>query len=96
MSKERLLALISSTDLFSQEEHRQRRRITTEEKANVVAAVWGTECTGIQFLAALDVLPRTILKSRINSSFFLEIILVQFILNFKLSSTEQLARQGIE
>ena len=29
------------------------RRITTEEKAKVVAAVWSTEC--IQFLAALAI-----------------------------------------
>ena len=34
-----------------------RRRIKTEEKANVVAAVWGEEF--IKFLAALAVLPRT-------------------------------------
>ena len=32
----------------------QRRRIKTDEKAKVVAAVWGTEL--IQFLAALDIL----------------------------------------
>ena len=31
-----------------------RRRMKTEEKANVVAAVWGTEL--IQLLAALDIL----------------------------------------
>ena len=30
-----------------------RRRITTEEKAKVVTAFWGTEL--IQFLAALDI-----------------------------------------
>ena len=44
-----------------------RRRIKTEEKAKVVASVWGEEF--IQFLAALAVLPRTILKNRMNSSF---------------------------
>ena len=40
----------------------RRRRIKTEEKAKVVAAVWVTEY--IQFLAALAVLPtsRTILN----------------------------------
>ena len=38
-----------------------RRRIKTEEKAKIVASVWGAEF--IQFLAALAVLPRTILKS---------------------------------
>ena len=32
-----------------------RRRIYTEEKAMVVASVWGKEF--IQFLAALDILP---------------------------------------
>ena len=45
----------------------QRRRIKTEEKAKVVAAVWGKEF--IQFLAALAILPRTVLKKRMNSSF---------------------------
>ena len=49
-----------------------RRRIKTEEKAKVVASVWGEEC--IQFFAVLAVLPiyicRTILNNRMNSSFF--------------------------
>ena len=44
-----------------------RRRINTEEKAKVVAAAWGEEC--IQLLAVLAIVPRTILKSRMNSSF---------------------------
>ena len=44
-----------------------RRRINTYEKAKVVASVWGEEL--IQFLAALAVLPRTILKNRMNSFF---------------------------
>ena len=44
-----------------------RRRIKTEEKAKVVAAVWGAEFT--QFLARLAILPRTILENRMNSSF---------------------------
>ena len=43
--------------------HRHRRRIQTEEKAKVVASVWGVKC--IQFLVALAVLPRMILKNRI-------------------------------
>ena len=43
------------------------RRITTEEKAKVITAVWKTEC--IQFLAALAIFPRTILKNMMNSSF---------------------------
>ena len=42
-----------------------RRRIKTEEKAKVAASVWGTEF--ILFLAALSVLPRTILKTKMNS-----------------------------
>ena len=41
-----------------------RRRITTEEKAKVVASVWGDEF--IQFLAALTVMPRMILNNRMN------------------------------
>ena len=45
-----------------------RRRINTEEKAKVVAAAWGEEF--IQLLAVLAIVPRTILKSRMNSSFF--------------------------
>ena len=36
----------------------------TEEKAKVVASVWGTEF--IQLLAALAVLSRTILNNRMN------------------------------
>ena len=43
-----------------------RRRIRTEV-AKVVVSVWREEC--IQFLAALAILPRTILKNRMNSSF---------------------------
>ena len=45
-----------------------KRRIKTEEKAKVVASVWGEEF--IQFLATLAILPRTILKNRMNLSFF--------------------------
>ena len=41
-----------------------RRRIRTEEKANVDASVWWEEF--IQFLAELSFLPRTILSKRIN------------------------------
>ena len=43
-----------------------RRRIKSEEKAKVVASVWKEEF--IQFLAAIAVLPWTILKNRMNSS----------------------------
>ena len=46
-----------------------RRRINTEEKAKVVAAVGGTEC--IQFLAALAILHQDELKKRMNSSYSL-------------------------
>ena len=44
-----------------------RRRIKTEVRAKVVASVWGEEFN--QFLAALAVLPTTILKNNRNSSF---------------------------
>ena len=43
---------------------RHRRRIKTEEKGKVVASVWGGRMY-IQFLVALAVLPRMILKNRI-------------------------------
>ena len=56
-----------------------RRRIYTEKKAKVVAAVWGTEF--IEFLAALAILHQDDLKTRMNLSFF-HIILVQLILFF--------------
>ena len=41
-----------------------RRRTKTEEKADLVASVWGKEF--IQFLAALPVLPRKIYNKRMN------------------------------
>ena len=41
-----------------------RRRIYSEDKAKVVASVWGAEFS--QFLAALAILPMTILKNRMN------------------------------
>ena len=49
--------------------HRMRhaRKIKTEEKAKVVAAVWGTKFN--PFLASLAILTGTILKNRMNSSF---------------------------
>ena len=71
----------------------QRRRIKTEEKAKVVAAVWGDKF--IQFLAAQAFMPRTILKKDEFILFF-QIILVQFILLLKIVKAKQLARQGIE
>ena len=44
------------------------RRMYTEAKAKVVASIWGAEF--IQFLAALDILPQTIWKNGLNSSFY--------------------------
>ena len=44
------------------------RRIKTEETAKVVVSVWGEEF--IQFLTTLTILPKTILKNRMNSSFY--------------------------
>ena len=41
-----------------------RRRIKTEEKAKVVASVFGEEF--IQFLVALAVLPMTVLNNKMN------------------------------
>ena len=79
-----------------------RRQIYTEEKAKVVAAVWGTEL--IQLLAAQAILHQYDLKNRMNSYFssfhpdaiypFLYIIRVQLILFFisswcKIASAER-------
>ena len=47
--------------------HWRRRRIKTEEKAKVVAAVWGKEL--IQFLAALAILDQNEWKKGNNSSY---------------------------
>ena len=60
-----------------------RRRIYTESKAKVVVSVWGVEF--IKFLAALAVLPRSIWKNGMNSSF-----------SSKSTEANQLARQGID
>ena len=45
-----------------------RRRMETEAKAKVVSSVWGAAF--IKFLAALAVLPRSIWKKRLNSSYY--------------------------
>ena len=45
-----------------------RRRMETEGKAKVIAFVWGAEF--VQFLAALAVLPLSIWKKRLNSSYY--------------------------
>ena len=67
---------------------RHRRRINIEEKAKVVAAVWGTDWfISLPQLAVLHY--RTILKNMINSYFF-QIILVQFFLIFISSYAKQL------
>ena len=80
--------LFSSTYWCKYNNH--RRRINTEEKAKVVAAVLGTEF--IQFLAAQAILPyrRFCRIGWIHS--FLQIILVQFILFFNVSKIDRTAR----
>ena len=69
------------------------RRTYTEEKAKVVAAVWGKEL--IQFLAILAILHQDALKKGMNSTYpsyrpgpihsILHNVLVQFILFFNLN-----------
>ena len=90
---------IGSPSFWSEGHQRNhRRRIKTEEKANVVlAAVWGTEL--IQFLAAVAILHQDDYKKGMNSSYssyrpgainpMPHIVLVQFILFFKLSLWEK-------
>ena len=46
--------------------YNHRRRIKTEEKAKVVAAVWGTE--SIYFFASQAIMHQDDLKNRINST----------------------------
>ena len=60
-----------------------RRKMETEAKTKVVASVWGAKF--IPFLAALAVLPRSIWKNGMNSTF-----------SFKSTEAKQLARQGFE
>ena len=60
-----------------------RRRIKTEERAKVVVAVWGAEF--IEFFAALAILHLGNFTKKKIIEYFLYIILVQFILFFKLS-----------
>ena len=59
-----------------------RRRIKTEERAKVVVAVWGAEF--IEFFAALAILHLGNFTKKKIIEYFLYIILVQFILFFKL------------
>ena len=49
-----------------------RRRIELEDKAKVVASVWGAKF--VQFLDSLAVLPRLIWKNRMNLTFMLRFI----------------------
>ena len=60
-----------------------RWRINTNEKTKVVASVWVGGGVDVFNSLPLSVLPRTIMKNRMNFSFF-QIILVQFILLFKI------------
>ena len=70
--------------------HRERRIIKTEEKAKVVAAIWGTKL--IQFLAALAILHQDDMKKGMNLCYsqyrpsavhsILHIVLVDFLLFF--------------
>ena len=73
-----------------------RRRIYTEEKAKVVAAVWGTEL--IKFLAALvAILPQDDLKNRMNSPFSsYHPDAIHPYLHIILHGVKQLAGRGIE
>ena len=68
-----------------------RRRMEREAKAKVVASVWGADF--VQFLAALAILPRLILKKRLNSSYsskstnrlhYIGVIVSLFTINFEL------------
>ena len=73
-----------------------RRRIYTEEKAKVVAAVWGTEL--IKFLAALvAILNQADLKITMNWSFssYLPSAIHPY-LHIILHGVKQLAGRGIE
>ena len=60
-----------------------RRRMGTEAKAKVDASVWGAKF--VQFLAARVVLPQSIWKKRLNSSY-----------SSKSTKAKLIARQGIE
>ena len=70
-----------------------RRRIYTEKKLKVVATVWGVDFS--QFLAALAILPRTILKNRMNSFFSFKSSWCNSPYSSNGCSAKQAARQGI-
>ena len=63
-----LYSIVGVHDVFKDFNH--RRRIEFEDKAMVVASVWGTEF--VQFFAALAVLPQSIWINRMNSTFSLK------------------------
>ena len=52
---------------IAREHINQRRKMKTAEKTKFVTSIYGKEV--IQFLAALAILPTSILKNRINSFF---------------------------
>ena len=65
---------------------KHRRRMEREEKAKVVASVWGGGGKDfVQFLSALAVLPWSIWKNMMNSTF-----------SSKQTKAKELARQRIE
>ena len=64
-----------------------------EEKAKVVASVWGAEF--VQFLAALVVLPRSIWKKRLNSAGLFGKKRFNSTVSFKTTETNQLARKEL-
>ena len=73
---------------------RHRRWIKTEEKAKDVASVWGEEF--IPFLAALAVLPRTILNNNMNCTRMIWKKRMNSTYPSQSSLANQLALQGIE
>ena len=73
--------------------YRCRRRNKSEKNAKVVGSVWVEEF--IQFLAALAVLPRTILKNKMNSTRMIWKKRMNSSISSKSSCSKSLARQGI-
>ena len=68
-----------------------RKKKKDRRKGKGRRSVWGEEC--IQFIAVLAILPRTIMKNRLNASFFSNHPGAIHPI-FKSSSAKQLARQG--
>ena len=88
---EKITEIINFKQYYKSDQH--RRRIKTEEKANVVTSVWGKEF--IQFLAALAVLTRTIYNNRMNCNRMISKTRINSSHSSKSSKAEQLAWQGI-